>query len=70
MLGSSACAPAPGQVPPLVMQAWPAVAVAALLSSCWPVAALAAYGAGTGQLIRLLHGWDVPPRGVLRPMAD
>ena len=34
------------------------------------MAALAAYGAGTGQLIRLLHGWDVPPRGVLRPMAD
>ena len=59
----------PGQVPPLVLQAWPAVAVAALLARR-PVAALAAYGAGTGQLIRLLHGWDVPPRGVLRPMAD
>ncbi len=59
----------PGQVPPLVLQAWPAVAVAALLGRR-PVAALAAYGAGTGQLIRLLHGWDVPPRGVLRPMAD
>ena len=59
----------PGQVPPLVLQAWPAAAVAALLARR-PVAALAAYGAGTGQLIRLLHGWDVPPRGVLRPMAD
>ncbi len=59
----------PGQVPPLILQAWPAVAVAALLARR-PVAALAAYGAGTGQLIRLLHGWDVPPRGVLRPMAD
>ena len=59
----------PGQVPPLVLQAWPAVAVAALLGRR-PVAALAAYGAGTGQLIRLLHGWNVPPRGVLRPMAD
>ena len=59
----------PGQVPPLVLQAWPAVAVAALLARR-PVAALAAYGAGTGQLIRLLHDWDVPPRGVLRPMAD
>ncbi len=59
----------PGQVPPLVLQAWPAVAVAALLGRR-PVAALAAYGAGTGQLIRLLRGWDVPPRGVLRPMAD
>jgi len=34
------------------------------------VAALAAYGAGTGQLVRLLRGWDVPPKGVLRPMAD
>ncbi len=59
----------PGQVPPLVLQAWPAAAVAALLARR-PVAALAAYGAGTGQLIRLLHGWDVPPKGVLRPMAD
>jgi mycofactocin glycosyltransferase len=59
----------PGQVPPLVLQAWPAAAVAALLARR-PVAALAAYGAGTGQLIRLLHGWDVPLRGVLRPMAD
>jgi mycofactocin glycosyltransferase len=59
----------PGQVPPLVLQAWPAAAVAALLARR-PVAALAAYGAGTGQLIRLLHDWDVPPRGVLRPMAD
>ena len=59
----------PGQVPPLVLQAWPAAAVAALLARR-PVAALAAYGAGTGQLIRLLRGWDVPPRGVLRPMAD
>ena len=58
----------PGQVPPLVLQVWPAAAVAALLARR-PVAALAAYGAGTGQLIRLLHGWDVPPRGVLRPMA-
>ena len=40
---------------------------------CWPAgrsAALAAYGAGTGQLVRLLRGWDVPPKGVLRPMAD
>ncbi len=59
----------PGQVPPLVLQAWPAAAVAALLARR-PVAALVAYGAGTGQLVRLLHGWDVPPKGVLRPMAD
>ena len=59
----------PGQVPPLVLQAWPAAAVAALLARR-PVAALAAYGAGTSQLVRLLHGWDVPPKGVLRPMAD
>ena len=59
----------PGKVPPLVLQAWPAAAVAALLARR-PVAALAAYGAGTGQLVRLLHGWDVPPKGVLRPMAD
>jgi hypothetical protein len=59
----------PGQVPPLVLQAWPAVAVGALLARR-PVAALAAYGAGTGQLVRLLRGWDVPPKGVLRPMAD
>jgi mycofactocin glycosyltransferase len=59
----------PGQVPPLILQAWPAAAVAALLARR-PAAALAAYGAGTGQLIRLLRGWDVPPKGVLRPMAD
>jgi GT2 family glycosyltransferase len=59
----------PGQVPPLILQAWPAAAVAALLARK-PVAALAAYGAGTGQLVRLLSGWGVPPRGVLRPMAD
>jgi glycosyltransferase involved in cell wall biosynthesis len=59
----------PGQVPPLILQAWPAAAVAALLARR-PVAALAAYGAGTGQLVRLLRGWDVPSKGVLRPMAD
>ena len=59
----------PGQVPPLILQAWPAAAVAGLLARR-PVAALAAYGAGTGQLVRLLRGWDVPPKGVLRPMAD
>lgn len=58
----------PGQVPPLIVQAWPAAAVAALLARR-PVTALAAYGAGTGQLVRLLHGWDVPATGVLRPMA-
>jgi mycofactocin glycosyltransferase len=59
----------PGKVPPLVLQAWPALAVAALLARR-PAAALAAYGAGTGQLVQLLRGWDVPPKGVLRPMAD
>jgi hypothetical protein len=56
-------------VPPLILQAWPAAAVTALLARR-PVLALAAYGAGTGQLVRLLRGWDVPPKGVLRPMAD
>jgi hypothetical protein len=59
----------PGQVPPLVLQAWPAAAVAALLAGR-PVTALAAYGAGTGQLVRLLREWGVPPKGVLGPMAD
>lgn len=59
----------PGQVPPLILQAWPAAAVAALLARR-PAVALAAYGAGTGQLVRLLRGWDVPPKGVLGPMAD
>jgi glycosyltransferase involved in cell wall biosynthesis len=59
----------PGQVPPLILQAWPAAAVAGLLARR-PAVALAAYGAGTGQLVRLLRGWDVPPKGVLRPMAD
>ncbi len=58
----------PGQVPPLVLQMWPALAAGALLAGR-PVTALAAYGAGTAQLVRLLRGWDVPPRGILRPMA-
>lgn len=58
----------PGLVPPLILQAWPAAAVAALLAGR-PVTALAAYGAATSQLIRLLREWDVPARGVLRPMA-
>jgi mycofactocin glycosyltransferase len=58
----------PGQVPPLVLQAWPAAAVAALLAG-HPLEALAAYFAGTGQLVRLLRGWDVPARDILRPMA-
>jgi mycofactocin glycosyltransferase len=59
----------PGQVPPLILQAWPAAAVAALLAGR-PVSAVAAYGAGTAQLVRLLRQWDVPPRGVLGPMAS
>jgi len=58
----------PGLVPPLILQAWPAAAVAALLAGR-PAAALAAYGAATGQLVRLLREWDVPAQGVLRPMA-
>ena len=58
----------PGQVPPLILQAWPAAAVAALLARR-PLTALAAYGAGTGQLVRLLRAWGVPRRGVLGPMA-
>jgi mycofactocin system glycosyltransferase len=59
----------PGQVPPLILQAWPAAAVAALLARR-PLVAAAAYGAGLGQLVRLLQDWDVPARGVLRPMAE
>ena len=31
--------------------------------------AIAAYAAGTGQLVELLREWDVPARGVLGPMA-
>jgi len=58
----------PGQVPPLILQAWPAAAVAALLAG-QPVTALAAYGAGTGQLVELLREWGVPAKGVLGPMA-
>jgi mycofactocin glycosyltransferase len=58
----------PGLVPPLVVQAWPAAAAAALLAGR-PLTALAAYSAGASQLVRLLHGWGVPARGVLRPMA-
>jgi mycofactocin glycosyltransferase len=59
----------PGQVPPLVLQAWPAAAAAALLARR-PLTALAAYGAGTAQLVRLLHEWEVPVRNVVRPMAS
>jgi len=58
----------PGQVPPLVLQAWPAAAVAALLARR-PVTALAAYAAGTAQLVQLLRDWGVPGRNVLGPMA-
>jgi mycofactocin system glycosyltransferase len=58
----------PGRVPPLILQAWPAAAVAALLAGR-PLTALAAYGAGTGQLVELLREWGVPVTGVLGPMA-
>ena len=58
----------PGQVPPLVLQAWPAAAAAGLLARR-PVLALAAYAAGTAQLARLLRDWGVPGRNILRPMA-
>jgi len=58
----------PGRVPPLIVQAWPGAAAGALLARR-PVTALAAYAAGTGQLVWLLRGWDAPARGVLRPMA-
>jgi mycofactocin system glycosyltransferase len=58
----------PGRVPPLILQAWPAAAVAALLAGR-PVTALAAYGAGTGQLVDLLREWGVPLTGVRGPMA-
>jgi mycofactocin glycosyltransferase len=58
----------PGMVPPLIVQAGPAAAVAALLAGS-PPAALAAYGAAVGQLVHLLRGWNVPARGVMRPMA-
>jgi mycofactocin system glycosyltransferase len=59
----------PGLVPPLVLQAWPAATVAALLARS-PVIAVAAHGAGTYQLVRLLRGWDVPARGIFGPMGE
>jgi hypothetical protein len=52
----------------MVVQAGPAVAAAALVAGR-PLTALAAYGVSTGQLVRLLRGWGVPARDVLRPMA-
>ncbi len=58
----------PGLVPPLILQPWPAAAVAALLARR-PLLALAAYAAGTGQLARLLRGWGIPARDVFGPMA-
>jgi mycofactocin system glycosyltransferase len=59
----------PGRVPPLILQAWPAVSVSALLARR-PLTAVTAYGAATAQLVGLLREWDVPARGVLRPMAE
>ena len=59
----------PGQVPPLVLQAWPARR-GRRAAGPPALAAAAAYGAGAGQLVRLLRGWGVPATGVLRPMAD
>ncbi|HET9889096.1 MAG TPA: mycofactocin biosynthesis glycosyltransferase MftF [Mycobacterium sp.] len=58
----------PGQVPSLILHAWPAVSAGALLGRR-PMAALAAYGAGTTQLVMLLREWGVPAKGVMRPMA-
>ena len=55
-------------MPPLILQGWPAVTVAALLARR-PVIALASYAAGSGQLARLLRPWGVPARDVLAPMA-
>jgi hypothetical protein len=58
----------PGLVPPLVLQAWPAAVVTALLARR-PIIALAAYAAGTGQLAWLLRGSGIAARGVPGPMA-
>jgi mycofactocin system glycosyltransferase len=58
----------PGQVPALVLPVWPAAAAAAVAARR-PLLALAAYGAGTAQLARLLRRWGVPARGIARPMA-
>jgi mycofactocin system glycosyltransferase len=58
----------PGQVPPLILQAGPAAAVAAALAGR-PLSALGAYGASAAQLARLLHDWGIPATGMLRPLA-
>ncbi len=58
----------PGEVPPLIVQPWPAAVVAAALAAR-PALALAAYAAGAWRLRRLAREWGLPRRGALRPMA-
>jgi mycofactocin system glycosyltransferase len=59
----------PGQVPPLLLPAWPTATVAALLGRR-PLVGLAAFGAGSWQLVGRLRRWGVPTRSLLRPEAD
>ncbi|MFF2846073.1 mycofactocin biosynthesis glycosyltransferase MftF [Streptomyces sp. NPDC058001] len=58
----------PTSVPPLVLHAWPAVTVGALLARR-PVVAAAAFGMANLTMLRTLRQADVPTDGVPRAMA-
>ncbi len=58
----------PGAVPPLILQPWPAVTVAALLARR-PAVAAAAFGASTLLLGARLRRSGLPARGLVKPMA-
>ncbi|HEX9064136.1 MAG TPA: mycofactocin biosynthesis glycosyltransferase MftF [Streptosporangiaceae bacterium] len=59
----------PGDVPPLVLHPWPALAVAAALGRR-PATAAAAYAASVATLGRTLRRAGVPRRGTARAMAS
>jgi len=58
----------PGSVAPLVLQPWPTITMAALLSRR-PIAAGAAFAASTALLAARLRAGGLPSGGVARPMA-
>jgi hypothetical protein len=58
----------PGAVPPLILQPWPAVTVAALLARR-PAVAAAAFGTSTLLLGARLRRGGLPDRGLVGPMA-
>jgi mycofactocin system glycosyltransferase len=59
----------PGAVAPLVLQPWPTITMAALLSRR-PVTAAAAFGVSTALLAARLRDNDLPAKGLVAPMAN